>query len=76
MLEQAAIIIAQADQLIIIGTSLRVYPAAALIHEVSKHSAVYLIDPNANEMNLPFGVQAIKETAVGGMSLLYKQLTS
>ena len=76
MLEQAATIIAQADQLIIIGTSLRVYPAAALIHEVSKHSAVYLIDPNANEMNLPFGVHAITDTAVGGMSLLYKQLTS
>jgi len=76
MLEQAATIIAQAEQLIIIGTSLRVYPAAALIHEVSKHSAVYLIDPNANEMNLPFGVHAITDTAVGGMSLLYKQLTS
>lgn len=76
MLEAAATIIAQADQLIIIGTSLRVYPAAALIHEVRKHSAVYLIDPNANEMNLPFGVHAITETAVGGMSLLYKQLTS
>ena len=76
MLEAAATIIAQADQLIIIGTSLRVYPAAALIHEVRKHSAIYLIDPNANEMNLPYGVHAITNTAVGGMSLLYKQLTS
>ena len=76
MLEAAATIISSADQLIIIGTSLRVYPAAGLIHEVSKHSAVYLIDPKADTMHLPIGIHAITDTAVGGMSVLYKQLTS
>jgi NAD-dependent deacetylase len=72
----AATIISSADQLIIIGTSLRVYPAAGLIHEVSKHSVVYLIDPKADTMQLPIGIHAITDTAVGGMSVLYKQLTS
>ena len=76
MLEAAAAIISSADQLIIIGTSLRVYPAAGLIHEVSKHSVVYLIDPKADTMQLPIGIHAITDTAVGGMSVLYKQLTS
>ena len=76
MLEAAAAIISSADQLIIIGTSLRVYPAAGLIHEVSKHSVVYLIDPKADTMQLPIGIHAITDTAVGGMSVLYKHLTS
>jgi NAD-dependent deacetylase len=76
MLEAAATIISTADLLIIIGTSLRVYPAAGLIREVSKHSTVYLIDPKADTMCLPNGIHAITDTAVGGMSVLYKQLTS
>jgi NAD-dependent deacetylase len=76
MLEAAATIISTADQLIIIGTSLRVYPAAGLIREVSKHSTVYLIDPKADTMCLPNCIHAITDTAVGGMSVLYKQLTS
>jgi NAD-dependent deacetylase len=76
MLEETAAIISTADLLIIIGTSLRVYPAAGLIREVSKHSTVYLIDPKADTMCLPNSIHAITDTAVGGMSLLYKQLTS
>jgi NAD-dependent deacetylase len=76
LLEAAAAIISTADLLIIIGTSLRVYPAAGLIREVSKHSTVYLIDPKADTMCLPNGIHAITDTAVGGMSVLYKQLTS
>jgi NAD-dependent deacetylase len=76
LLEAAATIISTADLLIIIGTSLRVYPAAGLIREVSKHSTVYLIDPKADTMCLPNGIHAITDTAVGGMSVLYKQLTS
>jgi len=76
LLEAAATIISTADLLIIIGTSLRVYPAAGLIREVSKHSTVYLIDPKADTMCLPNGIHSITDTAVGGMSVLYKQLTS
>ena len=76
LLEAAAAIISTADLLIIIGTSLRVYPAAGLIREVSKHSTVYLIDPKADTMCLPNGIHAITDTAVGGMSVLYTQLTS
>ena len=39
-------IIKKADIVIIIGTSLQVYPAAGLIHYAKPHIPVYYIDPN------------------------------
>lgn len=41
-----------ADIFLIIGTSLNVYPAASLIDYVSTDCKVYLIDPNADKMNV------------------------
>ncbi|MDT0557692.1 NAD-dependent deacylase [Ichthyenterobacterium sp. W332] len=35
-----------ADILLIIGTSMQVYPAASLMHYVREHTAIYYIDPN------------------------------
>lgn len=45
MLHAAAEIIARADIFLVIGTSLNVYPAAGLIHAVSKNCVCYAIDP-------------------------------
>ena len=36
----------QADILVIIGTSLAVYPAAGLVHYVKPGTPIYLIDPS------------------------------
>ncbi|RCS26970.1 NAD-dependent deacylase [Polaribacter sp. WD7] len=45
MLENAVDIVAQADILVIIGTSMQVYPAASLIDYVPENTPIYFIDP-------------------------------
>ncbi|MDB2384877.1 NAD-dependent deacylase [Polaribacter sp.] len=53
MLEKAVEIVAKADVLVIIGTSMQVYPAASLVDYVPEHTPIYFIDPkpavNANQ---------------------------
>lgn len=46
MIEQAAETVSRADVLVIIGTSLNVYPAAGLLNYAPKGIPIYLIDPN------------------------------
>lgn len=45
MIEKAMRICETADHLLIIGTSLQVYPAASLMHYVSSHVSIYYVDP-------------------------------
>jgi len=45
LLEPAAQIVSQADYVIVIGTSMQVYPAASLIDYASPHTLIYFIDP-------------------------------
>jgi NAD-dependent deacetylase len=47
MLDAAAEIVRTADHLLIIGTSLQVYPAAGLAHEVDMIVPITVIDPDA-----------------------------
>jgi NAD-dependent deacetylase len=46
LLETASEITEQADILVIIGTSMQVYPAASLIHYAKPKIPIYFIDPN------------------------------
>ena len=46
MIEKAADAVALADILLIIGTSLNVYPAAGLVGYANRKAEIYLIDPN------------------------------
>jgi len=62
----------QADILIIIGTSLVVYPAAGLIHYASPSTPIYLIDPNP--ISAGERVQQIQKGASEGMKELYTTL--
>ena len=48
LLEKAANITKAAQILIIIGTSMQVYPAASLIHYANKDTPIYFIDPKPN----------------------------
>lgn len=48
MMEPAAELCRQADILIIIGTSLQVYPAASLIHDVPEQAEKHFVDPDPN----------------------------
>lgn len=46
MIEEAIRVVQKADLLVVIGTSLNVYPAAGLLNYVKAGTPIYLIDPN------------------------------
>ena len=66
MMEKAIEITTKADILLIIGTSLNVYPAAGLVHYVRPAVPVYLIDPKLVVVNRK-NVHHIKKGASEGM---------
>jgi NAD-dependent deacetylase len=51
MIEKAIDICQTADLLMIIGTSMQVYPAASLMHYVNENIPMYYIDPNPATMS-------------------------
>lgn len=69
MIEKAIDIVSKADILIIIGTSMQVYPAASLIHYIQKGIPVYYIDPNPADFQWQ-NLRVIKEKASKGMKLI------
>lgn len=77
-LEKAANIISQADILVVIGTSLNVYPAAGLLQFFDIMKPLYIIDPSVDVMdkilikNLP--ITHIKKGASEGMKELIQLL--
>jgi len=63
MIEIAAELCSRADILIIVGTSLVVYPAASLIHYVPTSADRYLIDPAADLLMDTGPIKVIREPA-------------
>lgn len=74
MMEPAAQLASEADIFVVIGTTLQVYPAAALLHYVRKGVPVYYIDPNP--ASVPADVHVIKEKATEGVRQLVELLSS
>jgi NAD-dependent deacetylase len=74
MIETAANIVSKADILIVIGTSLVVYPAAGLVHYTDYTVPKYVIDPNKPAITQLQNVEYITEKASIGMQQLYQQL--
>ena len=74
MLDRAVEMVEQADVLIVIGTSLQVYPANGLVNEAPRKAPVYLVDPNPNTGFVRKQVIAIKEKAGEGVPKLVKVL--
>ena len=72
-LSRGAKAVEKADILIIIGTSLNVYPAAGLVHYAKKGCRIYLIDPAPMNLNIP-GFQQIQAPATEGMRQLLEIL--
>lgn len=70
--EPATRIVAKADIFVIIGTSLQVYPAAALLRYVRPGTPVYYIDPNPAAV--PSNVMVIKAGASEGLRQLASTL--
>ncbi len=74
-LEEAVDLVAKADILIIIGTSLQVYPAAGLMNFAKPNIPVYYIDPKpAPIYELPNDIKIIAATGSEGMKTIRKDL--
>ena len=73
-IEVAAQIISTADILLVIGTSLSVYPAAGLIHYCKEDCAKYLIDPGTPALYESDGWHIIQKTATLGVPEITKEL--
>jgi len=63
-----------ADIMIIIGTSLKVYPAAGLVNYAPTPAPKYLIDPNAVEVSYVDRLEVIRKTAGEGVPELVERL--
>ncbi|MBO6118665.1 MAG: NAD-dependent deacylase [Bacteroidales bacterium] len=73
MLEPAVEAVQKADILIIIGTSLVVYPAAGLIHYAPKDCKKYLVDPKRPDADLS-GITFIEQKASVGVKQVVDQI--
>ena len=71
MMAEAESIVKKADIFVIIGTSMNVYPAAGLLHDVRVNVPVYLIDPKDVQTNR-HDIHHIKKGASDGIEELKK----
>ena len=75
MISVAAETVSEADILVIIGTSMNVYPAAGLVHYASAKTPIFLIDPDdVPTGNIP-NLTHIQKGASEGMKELVGSLT-
>lgn len=73
-LEKAAAIVQEADILLVIGTSMQVYPAAMLHRYAPSNCRIYMIDPADEPAGAIRGVTHIKDVATSGMRQFRKLL--
>ena len=75
LLEDAIALTEKADVLIIIGTSMQVYPAASLINYISQNTPIYFIDPRPSVSASDFNnLTIISEKASTGVPKLVEEL--
>lgn len=66
--QEAALKLQSADVLIVIGTSLQVYPAAGLIQYAVHAHKKFIVDPKADELQVPSDFTKINATASEGIA--------
>ena len=66
-------IVEQADILVVVGTSLAVYPAAGLVNYTKKGIPIFVVDPNSPSI-FQENVTYIEEKAVKGINILKSKL--
>ena len=75
MFEKAAEIASTADILLVVGTSLAVYPAASLLHYVKPGTPIYLVDPGEPELGSLRGrVEHLRQGAAAGVPVTAEKL--
>lgn len=73
-LYNAALITQQADLFVIIGTSLNVYPAAGLIHDLCPSTPIYIIDKKIPHIPSRYNITSIEMRATEGVNKLKEML--
>ncbi|HVZ24929.1 MAG TPA: Sir2 family NAD-dependent protein deacetylase [Sediminibacterium sp.] len=74
MIEEAAKITRQADILVVIGSSLVVYPAAGLLQFAAKRIPKFILDKNIPDTGLVHHLTAIEASAAEGIGILKDKL--
>ena len=72
-IEPAIRLVEKADIMVVVGSSLVVYPAAGLIRYVRPGTPIYVIDPSPVNVDVP-DVTFIRETASKGMEVFEERL--
>ena len=73
--EQACHIASTADIMVVVGTSLNVYPAASLLHYTRPGIPIYFVDPGQPEFgNWAKAITHIKKKATEGVPELVEKL--
>ena len=76
MMEPAIKEVMLADYLLIVGTSMTVYPAASLMQYAPSHCPVFYVDPRPNiGHSLRSGLEIISENATTGVPIALERLT-
>ena len=76
MFDRATRIVEKADILVVVGTSLAVYPAASLVHYAQRNVPIYLVDPGQPDVAMIRNpLTHIRERAAVGMPQLLETLT-
>lgn len=73
-MDEATLIAESADIMLVIGTSLQVYPAAGLIHFAASQTPVFCIDPNLLTIDKSVDAIQIKDKATSGLAGLMDRL--
>lgn len=74
MIEKAALEVMEADILLVVGTSLAVYPAAGLVNYAKQSIPKYIVDPSDPELFSYEGWEHIRKTATKGVPELVEIL--
>ena len=79
MLEVAASIVAQADIVMIVGTSMQVYPAAGFVGYAPRFVPIHYVDPRPSvnfELSVRGNINIVEENATTGVSKVVEDLLS
>ncbi|HMN04693.1 MAG TPA: NAD-dependent deacylase [Flavobacteriales bacterium] len=76
LLDDAAALVARADVLVVVGSSLQVWPAAGLVNAAPPHAQVHVVDPKLPDSPATLGrkVTYWKEKASTGVPMLAHRL--
>jgi NAD-dependent deacetylase len=76
MIEKAVDVVVDADIIIVVGTSLAVYPAASLVNYTPNGIPKYLVDPSETEMRITSDWEHIRKKAAIGLPSLAEKLSN